>query len=397
MRRRLWIVGVLTATSLVVAGLAACTPTDLAHQPISEPFPVAAADFDRHKDAVEGYISRHRVAVNSAAAKDEIALNTPFEYKAADGVPYRGKFLFIHGLNDSPFVWRDIAGRLSREGFDARAILLPGHGTRPGAMVDVAYEDWLTVARAQLEAWDTGDTPIYLGGFSLGGVIATLLALEYDSIAGLLLFAPAWRSDNHEALRWSSTLALANDWAFVAPVENPVRYGSISFNSGSQYYAATEYLDVIWGDRRLDLPVLVVVTTEDSVIDVNSVRRVFQERFPAPGNRLVIYSASGAQPRNDREIVRNGADPLVRILNQSHMSMMIAPDNPRYGAEGDLRVCNGMNNTWKSACQDAPLLWYGAWGTDSPDGVLVARTTYNPDFDFVYEQIRAIFMADAQG
>lgn len=358
---------------------------------------MVAAGFADHRHAVQGYLGRNRVAVDAAAADEEIALNAPFERRAADGVAYRGKFLLIHGLNDSPFVWRDLADRLSGEGFDVRALLLPGHGSRPGDMLDVTYEDWLDVARGHLAAWKIDDTAIYLGGFSLGGVIATTLALEYESIAGLLLFAPAWRSDADDILSWSSVVALARDWAFARPPVNPVRYGSIAVNSGVQYYDLTQYLMALWGDRTLDIPVLAVVTTEDSVVDVAHVRTVLRNRFTAPGNRLIIYSASGAEAEDRREIVRNGAFPARRILNQSHMSLMIAPENPRYGEAGDLIVCNGTGDGTRSACRSAPLRWHGAWGTPSPDGVPVARTTYNPDFEFLFDTVRAVFARNAAG
>ena len=384
-----------TGLALAAALLAGCGPTDLAHRPVAEPFPVAVAGFDRHAESVRDDLGRHRVAVDPAVRDDEVALNAPFERTAHAGVPYRGRFLLIHGLNDSPFVWRDVADRLAEAGFDTRAILLPGHGSRPGAMLDVSRADWLAVARGHLADWKQDGEPVYLGGFSLGGVIATMLALEDDAVAGLLLFAPAWRSDADDILKWSAVVAVARDWAFTGPVLNPVRYGSVSMNSGAQYYALTRDLNRLWGSRTLDIPALIVVTTEDSVVDVDHVRALFRERFPAPDSRLLIYSASGAQPSGGREIVRDGADPGRRILNQSHMSLMIAPDNPRYGQEGDLIVCNGGGS--REACRSATRRWHGAWGTPSPDGAPVTRTTYNPDFDFVIRTLREVFAVAEPG
>lgn len=389
-----WTASALPRIAALLAALAlgaGCAPTDLAHQQVLEPFPAVAADFEAHRDAVSGYLARNRVAADPSATADEVALNAPFERRAAEDVPYRGRFLLFHGLSDSPFIWRDLADGLSGMGFDVRAVLLPGHGVRPGAMLDVRYEDWLAVARGHLAAWHDRDVPIHLGGFSLGGVIATVLALEEESVDGLLLFAPAWRSEEDGILWWSSVVGLARAWAFTGPSVNPVRYGSVAVNAGVQYYDLTAYLLELWGDRTLDIPALVVVTTEDSVVDAAYVRTVFRDRLTASGNRLLIYSAGGAEPRDGREIVRAGAYPAARILNLSHMSLMIAPENPRYGRAGDLIVCNGASGAARTACRSAPLRWHGAWGTRSPDGTPVARSTYNPDFDFVLEQARKIF------
>lgn len=60
-------------------------------------------------------------------------------------------------------------------------IRLPGHGTVPGALTDVTWQDWVAATRlAVREAVKRagGGTPLHLVGFSNGGALAMKYALN---------------------------------------------------------------------------------------------------------------------------------------------------------------------------------------------------------------------------
>ena len=354
-------------------------------------FPPPRADFGRHVAELREYLLDTQMPVREPG---DVEYNLPFEIPAAPGAAYRGRYLLIHGLNDSPAVWRDVAPALARRGYDVRAILLPGHGNTPEAQLRIEHEAWLEAARAHLALWRDPDAPLHLGGFSLGGVIATILALEAPPVDGLLLFAPAYRSSRDGLLRWAPLAARFRDWIFGGMIieDNPTKYNSLPINGLGQYYETARHLRGLWGDRRLGMPVLMVESLDDSVVDVEAVRRTFARRFTSARAELVLYGETD-EPPGPREIVRGSRYPRHRILNQSHQGLMIAPDNPMFGAGGTQLVCNG--NEWAvfSAClyHAGGPHWYGAEGTASPDGVPVARTTFNPDFAFVMDRHDAVF------
>ena len=355
-----------------------------------EQFPEPSAAFGQHTESVYQYIYKRSLPGRS---DQDIKLNLPFELSANPDVPYRVKFLLFHGLNDSTYVWADIAKSLSERGFDVRAVLLPGHGSHPDQMLDISYKSWFKAARQHLQLWYQGQTPIYLGGFSLGGVIATVLALENPDIAGLFLVSPAYESKLKKWLRWSWIYARFEPYMFGGLIieDNPIKYNSIPINSATQYYNTTKYLKRRWKRNKLTMPVAAVITMQDSVVDVEYVREIFHERFTSPKKRLLIYSEQQGIETNNNEFIRQSYYPELRILNQSHLSMINTPENYLLGESRKILICNGNEYPVFMACMRSRQHWYGAQHTPSPDGTAVARTTYNPDYQTVEELIEQVF------
>ena len=355
-----------------------------------EAFPQPASDFSLYIDEVYSYISKRSLPQRSDA---HIKLNLPFELSANQGVEYRGKFLLIHGLNDSTYVWTDIAKSLSNQGFDVRAVLLPGHGSHPDEMLDISYKQWLKAARQHYQLYNNNDTPLYLGGFSLGGVIATILALENSEVAGLFLVSPAYESKLKKWLRWSWIYAKFEPYMFGGLIieDNPTKYNSIPINSATQYYNSAKFLKKYWKNQRLEMPVLTVITMQDSVVDVDYVREAFQQRFSSAKKQMLIYNDQTSIVPKDNEIISRSYYPKLRILNQSHLSLINSPDNELLGESRNLLICNGNEYPVFMACMHSKEHWYGAQHTPSPDGTAVARTTYNPDYSTIEELIEKVF------
>ncbi len=405
MAHRLRALAIFVCRLLVIATCSACSPTaedgsglgfeyaskhsDRLDIPLHR-LPPLDDDFTRQTQAIAEFLSRSGMAQRDA---NQTALNLPFEIKADPEQPYRGKFLLFHGLNDSPYVWRDLALALSARGFDTRAVLFEGHGSTPRAMLDVSHRDWINTARAHLALWREPDVPMYLGGFSMGAVIATLLALEQKDIAGLLMISPAFHSRLNHYLRWSGIYAKFKPWVFGGMIleDNPIKYNSIPVNSGWQFYRLTSLLKHRWRQRRLALPVLMVATEYDSVVDTDYTKRVFHRRFTHPRRRLIVYRTSPLPAETEFERYRDIADPHARIINQSHLGIMYRPENPLFGRTGKVLVCNGNEYPIFIACMRARGHWFGAQHTPSPDGTPVARTTYNPDFQHLLGDIEDIF------
>ena len=386
--------------------LSACgTPGGVARAEGVDPaagFPAWEAEFERYREGARRWLTARAMAQRDAG---DIELNLPFERTADPAVPYRGRFLLLHGLNDSPAVWHDFADALVERGFDVRAILFAGHGSTPEDMLDVEWESWMEAARLWLadglaEARDgerAAGSPLYIGGFSMGGVVATRLALEEPRVAGLLLLSPAYRSRLDRYLRFAGLYAMVEPWVFGGMIleDNPIKYNSIPVNSGWQFHRLTRSLARRWrASDRIDVPTLLVLSEEDSVVDTAYTRALFRRRFTAESRWMITYAPGGTVPGDSpraHEEVRDSRLPERRILGQSHLSLTNAPDNPLFGEAGRVLVCNGNEYPVFMACMRAENHWYGAQNTPSPDGRPVARTTWNPDWHHVLERFDDVF------
>ena len=82
-----------------------------------------------------------------------------------------------------------------------------------------------------------------------------------------------------------------------------------------------------------------------------------------------------------------------RVINLSHTSISIAPDNPHYGLDGDYKMClqypEGSSDYTQCVNDDMQTV-YGESGLGSEgryDGKLIRRGSFNPHYAQMMESI----------
>jgi carboxylesterase len=103
--------------------------------------------------------------------------------------------LLIHGFTGTP---RDLAGlgkRLQEAGLTVSIPRLPGHGTNGRDFLQSGWRDWLRAAVDAYVDLKARCPTIHVVGFSMGGVLAVLLAAQFP-VERLALLAPALRAKN---------------------------------------------------------------------------------------------------------------------------------------------------------------------------------------------------------
>src|SRR5262245_23765005 len=153
----------------------------------------------------------------------------------------RGGALLIHGLTDAPYSMRRLAEILNDRGIYALSLRMPGHGTVPGALTKVQWEDWRAAARvgARHVRRRIGEgKPLYLVGYSNGGALAVQYALDVAEGVSLpapdriVLLSPMIGVTKAAALaRFIGTFAFIPlfekaRWLDVVPEYNPYKYNS---------------------------------------------------------------------------------------------------------------------------------------------------------------------------
>jgi carboxylesterase len=112
----------------------------------------------------------------------------------AEGFTLRGTggrtLLLLHGFGDTPQTLRYLAGRLQAAGFTVHAPLLPGHGRGLRDFAAASAEDYVRLARSELDRLRETSPWVGVVGLSMGGAIAARLAAESLEIRVLVLLAP---------------------------------------------------------------------------------------------------------------------------------------------------------------------------------------------------------------
>lgn len=101
--------------------------------------------------------------------------------------------LLSHGYTATTAEVRLLAKKLYDENFTISSPLLPGHNSRPEELNSVHWQDWYSTLEEQLIQLRINCSTVFVGGESVGGLLALHLASQYPDIAGILAYAPALR------------------------------------------------------------------------------------------------------------------------------------------------------------------------------------------------------------
>ena len=364
---------------------------------------------ENFEDYIEG--ARNRAALANKKTETPIpaqhlAAVGPFELrpkpkgktcKGQTEAPYDRGVLLIHGLNDTPFSMWDLAGRFAKDCYLVRGILLPGHGTIPGDLLNIGLSDWREAVGRGIDSFKGEADRLVIVGFDLGANLALDAALHLNrqridqplqvedgvELNGIVLLAPAFRYNPPPfppAAVGPGGQAL---WGAAFEKRDSLRYNSIAKPS----VEATNRLgrDLYNSDAPLHLPLFMVLSAEDDVSDATLARNWFcrqrvtprellwYSRYPdarlpecrcrverrQPGaieeevcvfvrpSSCVLPSAKkkGARPLPSPEICRtnpydgkNGGI-AASILDLAHIALLAAPQNPRYGATAKSNDC----------------------------------------------------------
>ena len=102
----------------------------------------------------------------------------------------KGGVLLFHGYNDSPQSLASVAASLHSRGWTVRVALLPGHGRTLEAFAASGASEWIDAARAELAAFKRECSDVAVGGLSMGGGLAMIVAADDPSVRAVIMFAP---------------------------------------------------------------------------------------------------------------------------------------------------------------------------------------------------------------
>lgn len=358
--------------------------------------------FSGERLAFSEYVARSRIMlgkVHAGAADPDriVGGNAPFEldplpgFPAGKTKPCRRGVLLTHGLSDSPYLMRHLAEFFRQRGFYVMAVLLPGHGTQPGDLLDVAWQDWAkTVAYGAYRLAEQADE-IYLAGYSAGATLSVYQSLRDSRVRGLFLFSPALRITRKAAFarlhRLYSWLLPSAKWVDIKPDLDIYKYESFTKNAAAQTHALISALNGQLRKHALDIPLFVAASADDMTVKT-SVILEFVARARHPLSRLVLYTTEpekipdGFPPERLEPV--NSAIPEQRILSSAHSAIVMPPEDGHYGRAGDYSNCvhyyPGEMEKYAACLAHPDQDFQGEITELNLKAGILRRLTYNPNF-----------------
>lgn len=225
----------------------------------------------------------------------------------------KGGALMIHGLSDSPYSYRGLSERLHREGYTVMLLRVPGHGTCPGALAQVEWEDWaaaVRVAARDLKQRLPEGAPMVVFGYSNGGALTVNYAassVEDESLPvpdALVLISPmigitplAEITRYHDWIAGVSGDERAHWSAVNAPID-PYKYTSWPMNASVQAFKMTQQVESglagLQARGRMGEfpPVLACVSAIDATVKLSHLVDGLYGRITDPGSEMLIFDVN---------------------------------------------------------------------------------------------------------
>lgn len=232
--------------------------------------------------------------------------------------------LLLHGFGGSPWDMQPLFVELQSRGIACRVPCLPGHGESVRSMAMVTEKDWQETSRRVYREMKGRYGTVYVGGFSMGGALALLLAAE-ENVERIVLLAPYFQVSS----RWN-IMGSPESWAArlarFLPFIRKLKTGQIYDPEGLTRYRAYQHValsSVAPLDRmgrkaqeaasRVSSAVLWFHSGVDLVADPELSRRIF-DKLPNPQKTFVSLSRSNHVLTYDFEreqVIRSAADFLT--------------------------------------------------------------------------------------
>lgn len=181
-------------------------------------------------------------------------------------------FLLIHGFGASSDELSTLQNQLSDHGYSSFATQLAGHGTTPEDFRDSTWRDWYESAKSGLDlvrSWNT--KYIIIAGFSMGGLLAALLAAEQKRIDGLVLIAPAIKIPG-TLFKLIPFMKLIMKWREIdveaAQRMYDIKRFKLAREPVSAYHELSKLQKVVKKNlQNIEIPTLILQGTDDKTVD----------------------------------------------------------------------------------------------------------------------------------
>ncbi len=306
--------------------------------------------------------------------------------------------LILHGLFSTPGGMRTLANSLHEHIPCSliRTTLMAGHGSVPADALETRFQEWQQMTAYAVSSFNDRVKDLFLIGYSTGGS----LALDYvqnphrfasfsqaPKISGVVFLSPAFFLPKYD--RFSSLFRSLFPYVIIGHDDSPYSYESRPMNLAVQVYKLSHVPDYT---KKMTIPVSMVLSADDSVVDFEQVNTYFCQAFSEKNRRLLVYPGMNTDIQECKGV--DVHEPLVwpnewRMRNFSHESLHHPVDHPYFGFDvPGHKNCNlyGWSAKEKEECESQiDSIEYGAMNLifhpEIRKGDWLRLATFNPFYD----------------
>ncbi|HHX97191.1 MAG TPA: alpha/beta fold hydrolase [Clostridia bacterium] len=190
----------------------------------------------------------------------------PFEYmgNSAKGC------LLIHGFSGSPADMRPLGNYLKKRGYGVRALLLPGHGTKPQDLALTDWQTWYLAVETEYLKMSEDYKEVVPIGFSLGALLALYLSVKQNASQVISLNTPLFfRNEEYFVLKNPDCEYLSKQRSLAEKKRNQL-LGRFSYEEipVKAFQSLLEFKELLKTQlAKIKIPVLVVQTKNDGLVN----------------------------------------------------------------------------------------------------------------------------------
>lgn len=227
--------------------------------------------------------------------------------------------LLSHGYTATTAEVRPLARLLHSRGFTVAGPLLPGHGTHPNEMNRVNWREWVAALENTAAELARRCRYVFIGGESMGGLLALYTASSFPQAAGALLYSPAVKIPARNlTLSYMARPFMSHKPKASLPDIHP-EWKGYRVNPIPAIHQMHRLQRRLWSRvRHMHLPLLIVQGRHDVDIDTAGVVRLYQQ-YPGPLKEFHWMEESGHVVMMDKEreqVAEISARFMLRVVAQ---------------------------------------------------------------------------------
>lgn len=204
--------------------------------------------------------------------------------------------LLIHGYTATPSQMIPLGDKLKEKGYTVLSILLPGHGLSVKDMEKSNWQQWLGASRDGFHRLAETCDKIFIGGISMGGLLALILAAEIP-ITGVFTMGAAFhlQGRGQRLAKFIWPFYRYRKWKFSPLTDKEMS----KYNIGYDVMPMRKLSDFLKLRKiaennlsNIHCPMLIAQGLKDSMVSTNAAQEIYNRATGTPIKKLLILKNS---------------------------------------------------------------------------------------------------------